>query len=199
MIDVCAYVPRHVHQLADAVADRTGHYVHISSISAYDDAAPTGDEDSPLYADPPDATIEAITDDTYGPLKAMANGPAGSASATTTRRSSARPTSPARTTRLTGSRTGRGGWPGWRRRHRRSRARRCRSSTAVTSARSSSRAPIPARRAFDGVGPWALLEEFLAEITPPGVEARFVDVGGAALGAAGTPLPLLSAEPEPAP
>ena len=39
VIDVSAYVPRHVHQLADAVADRTGHYVHISSISAYDDAA----------------------------------------------------------------------------------------------------------------------------------------------------------------
>ena len=39
--------------------------------------------------------------------------------------------------------------------------------------------------AFDAVGPWAPIEEFLATITPSGVEARFVDVGGAALEAAG--------------
>ena len=71
VIDVSAYVPRHVHQLADAVAGRTGHYVHISSISAYDDELITPDEDSPLNADLADPTVEDVTNETYGPLKAM--------------------------------------------------------------------------------------------------------------------------------
>ena len=39
-----------------SVDGRAGHYVHISSISAYDDAAITPDEDSPLYADLADPT-----------------------------------------------------------------------------------------------------------------------------------------------
>ena len=50
--------------------------------------------------------------------------------------------------------------------------------------------------AFDAVGPWAPIEEFLATITPEGVDARFVDVGWEALEAAGIGLPLLSADPE---
>ena len=56
MIDVCAYFPRHVQQLADALDGRAGHYVHISSISAYDDDAITPSEDSPLHADLADPT-----------------------------------------------------------------------------------------------------------------------------------------------
>ena len=71
VIDVSAYVPRHVHQLADAVAGRTGHYVHISSISAYDDELITPHEDSPLNTDLADPTVEDVTNETYGPLKAM--------------------------------------------------------------------------------------------------------------------------------
>jgi 2'-hydroxyisoflavone reductase len=51
---------------------------------------------------------------------------------------------------------------------------------------------------FDAVGPWAPVAEFLATITPPGVGARLVDVGGTTLEAAGTWLPLLSADAEPA-
>ena len=53
VIDVSAYFPRAVEQLADVLDGRAGHCVHISSISAYDDAAITPDEDSPLYADSP--------------------------------------------------------------------------------------------------------------------------------------------------
>ena len=51
VIDVCAYVPRHVHQLADVLAARCGHYVHVSSVSAYDPARATVYEDSPLHDD----------------------------------------------------------------------------------------------------------------------------------------------------
>ena len=72
----------------------------------------------------------------------------------------------------------------------------CRSSTPVTLVRSScavqSREPAGA---FDAVGPWAPIEEFLATITPEGVDTRFVDVGWEALEAAGIGLPLLSADP----
>ena len=50
--------------------------------------------------------------------------------------------------------------------------------------------------AFDAVGPWAPIEEFLATITPNGVEARFVDVGAAALEKTEVRLPLMSADPE---
>ena len=71
VIDVSAYFPRAVEQLADVLDGRAGHCVHISSISAYDDAAITPDEDSPLYADLADPTEEAVTGETYGPLKAM--------------------------------------------------------------------------------------------------------------------------------
>ena len=48
--------------------------------------------------------------------------------------------------------------------------------------------------AFDGVGPCAPLSELLAELAPEGVGHRLVDVGGAALEAAGVVLPLLSTE-----
>ena len=57
---------------------------------------------------------------------------------------------------------------------------------------------------FDGVGPWAPVEEFLAEITPAGVEARLIDISAEAMATAesslpllaGTSLPLLTGEPE---
>jgi 2'-hydroxyisoflavone reductase len=68
VIDVCAYVPRHVHQLADVLGSRAGRYVQVSSVSAYDPAQATVHEDSPLLDDP-----AADTEDVsifYGPLKA---------------------------------------------------------------------------------------------------------------------------------
>jgi hypothetical protein len=69
----------------------------------------------------------------------------------------------------------------------------------ATSGRSSSPAPNPALRGRSTPsGPWAPVAEFLATITPPGVEARLVDVGGTTLEAAGTWLPLLSAHAKPA-
>ena len=68
VVDVTAYVPRHVHQLADVLDGRAGHCVHVSSVSAYDLDRATVAEDSPLYPDPPwDAEVGSAT---YGPLKA---------------------------------------------------------------------------------------------------------------------------------
>ena len=200
VVDVSAYVPRHVHQLADAVGGRAGHYVHISSISAYDDGLITPDEDSPAARSTwPTPAIEEITDETYGPLKAMCER-AGRKRFGDDRTAIIRPTYVAGphdpTDRFTywARRMGRGGdvaivGPG--------------APLQIVDGRDLGAfmvgcAETGAAGSFDGVGPWAPVEEFLAEITPAGVEARLVDVGGAAVEAAGTPLPMLSAEPEPA-
>ncbi len=68
-IDVCAYVPRQVRHLHEALGDRGGHHVFISTVSVYQEPARAGaDEDSPLL-DEPAADVEEVTNETYGPLK----------------------------------------------------------------------------------------------------------------------------------
>ncbi|QNN52473.1 NAD-dependent epimerase/dehydratase family protein [Nocardioides mesophilus] len=70
-VDTCAYVPRQVHQLADALGDRGGHHLLVSSISAY--AAPDGPgttEDTALI-ELDDPTVEEVTGETYGGLKVL--------------------------------------------------------------------------------------------------------------------------------
>jgi 2'-hydroxyisoflavone reductase len=197
VVDVSAYVPRHVEQLADAVAERTGHYVHISSISAYDDSSITTSEDSALCADLPEPT-EEITGDTYGPLKAMCER-AGR------RRFGEDRTTVIRPTYVAGPHDSTDRFTYWARRTARGGDIAIVGSGAplqVVDARDLGAfivrcAETRTAEAFDAVGPWAPIEEFLATITPSGVDARFVDVGGAALEKAGVRLPLLSAEPEP--
>lgn len=68
-IDVCAYVPRQVRSLADALDGRGGQHVFISSASVYQiPPAPGFSEDSPLVElDDPDTEI--VNDSTYGGLK----------------------------------------------------------------------------------------------------------------------------------
>jgi nucleoside-diphosphate-sugar epimerase len=68
-IDVCAYFPRQVRSLADALGGRGGQYVFISSTSAYrTPVAPGFTEDAPL-AELDDPATEEFTDETYGGLK----------------------------------------------------------------------------------------------------------------------------------
>jgi 2'-hydroxyisoflavone reductase len=69
VIDPSAYVPRHVRTLAARLAGRAGAYQFVSSISAYADAT-QAHEDAPLatLADP---TVEVVTGETYGGLKAL--------------------------------------------------------------------------------------------------------------------------------
>ena len=70
-VDTCAYVPRQVHQLADALGGRGGHHLLVSSVSVY--AAPDGpgiDEDAPLL-ELDDPTTEEVTGETYGGLKVL--------------------------------------------------------------------------------------------------------------------------------
>ncbi len=69
VVDVSAYVPRHVQQAAAILGDRFGRYLFISTGSVYDrhGAADTITEDTPRL--PPERNTEEITGETYGPLK----------------------------------------------------------------------------------------------------------------------------------
>ncbi|MBA3825520.1 MAG: NAD-dependent epimerase/dehydratase family protein [Ktedonobacterales bacterium] len=71
IIDTSAYVPRQVRAMTEAIAARVKQYVLISTISVYgDDLPPEATEATPVetIADP---TIEEVTGETYGPLKAL--------------------------------------------------------------------------------------------------------------------------------
>src|SRR5512136_1410936 len=71
VIDTCGYVPRIVRLSAQTLAGRTDRYVFISTVSVYAQDNPRGmDENAPLAA-LKDETIEEITSETYGGLKAL--------------------------------------------------------------------------------------------------------------------------------
>lgn len=70
VIDNSGYVPRHVQNSAHTLAGNTSHYLYISTISVYADWAQPNDENSPL-ATIEDESIEDVTGETYGPLKAL--------------------------------------------------------------------------------------------------------------------------------
>ncbi len=70
-IDVCAYVPRQVGHLAEALDGRGGHHVFISTMSVYADTdAPGLTEDGTLVSlDDPET--EEVTAQSYGGLKVL--------------------------------------------------------------------------------------------------------------------------------
>ena len=71
VIDTCGYVPRVVAASAGLLAGEVDHYTYISSISVYsDDLAPGADEESPVR-ELPEPTVEEVTGETYGGLKAL--------------------------------------------------------------------------------------------------------------------------------
>ena len=71
VIDTCGYVPRVVGTSAGLLADAVEHYAFVSSISVYSDAiAPGADEEAPVR-ELPDPTVEEVTGETYGGLKAL--------------------------------------------------------------------------------------------------------------------------------
>jgi 2'-hydroxyisoflavone reductase len=69
VVDVSGYVPRHVGQAMDALGDRVGRYLFISSHAVYlrTGVGPGSDEDAPRR--PPVRDTEELDDDTYGPAK----------------------------------------------------------------------------------------------------------------------------------
>ena len=70
VLDVCAYFPRHVATLADALAGRVGHYTFISTISVYPDDVVTGATESSPIRQPPFPDSEIPVGSAYGDLKA---------------------------------------------------------------------------------------------------------------------------------
>ena len=71
VIDTCGYVPRIVRNSAQVLSKQTDIYVFISTISVFASFEKVGlSEDDPLGS-LDDETVEEITGDTYGPLKAL--------------------------------------------------------------------------------------------------------------------------------
>lgn len=74
VIDTCGYVPRIVRQSAQLLAPNAGRYIFVSSISVYrEPLSPAAAENAPL-AELPDRTVEEVTGETYGGLKALCEG-----------------------------------------------------------------------------------------------------------------------------
>lgn len=71
VIDTCGYFPRLVRASAQFLADKVGHYTFISSISVYADFSRTGLDENCAVGLLDDPTVETITGESYGPLKAL--------------------------------------------------------------------------------------------------------------------------------
>jgi 2'-hydroxyisoflavone reductase len=70
VIDNSGYIPRHVRDSAELLKTRCRRYIYTSTLSVYDlDKVQTVDVSSPLYA-ALDSSVEQVTGETYGPLKA---------------------------------------------------------------------------------------------------------------------------------
>lgn len=71
-IDVSAYYPRQVTDLARALDGNGGRYVYISSVSVYAPPAHPGySEDSPVQLLPVGQVPDVVDEQTYGPLKVL--------------------------------------------------------------------------------------------------------------------------------
>lgn len=71
VIDTCGYLPRVVRMSAEALKDKIGCYVFISSISVYASFKKIGIKESDEVGTLADESVEEITGETYGPLKAL--------------------------------------------------------------------------------------------------------------------------------
>lgn len=71
VIDVAGYLPRVVRLSAEGLARSVGRYVYISSVSAYAGFSKIGINESDPVGKLTDESVEEITGETYGPLKAL--------------------------------------------------------------------------------------------------------------------------------
>ncbi|MCK4305271.1 MAG: SDR family oxidoreductase [Candidatus Eisenbacteria sp.] len=71
VIDTCGYLPRVVRASGKLLADATDHYTFISSLSVYSDLSSLQIDESTPVGTLEDETVEEITGETYGPLKAL--------------------------------------------------------------------------------------------------------------------------------
>ena len=71
VIDTCGYFPRIVRMSVEFLADKVEHYTFISSISVYAEPDVEGLDESYPVGKLADETIEEVTGESYGPLKAL--------------------------------------------------------------------------------------------------------------------------------
>ena len=71
VIDTCGYVPRIVRASADYLSRRVGHYTFISTMSVYADPSRPGTDETSAVGVLAAESVEEITGETYGPLKAL--------------------------------------------------------------------------------------------------------------------------------
>lgn len=71
VVDTCGYVPRLVRDAAVRLADVVDLYVFISSQSVYADASVVDQDETAAVGTLDDESVEEITGETYGPLKAL--------------------------------------------------------------------------------------------------------------------------------
>lgn len=71
VIDTCGYVPRVVRQSAQYLSGSVDHYTFISSLSVYADTSHLGIDESAAVGKLADESVEEITGETFGPLKAL--------------------------------------------------------------------------------------------------------------------------------
>ena len=69
VLDTCAYVPRAVREAAAVLRDAVGHYTLVSTLSVHPDDMPAHSTEQAAVHQPPFPQAEAITLETYGPLK----------------------------------------------------------------------------------------------------------------------------------
>ena len=79
VIDTCGYVPRIVGMSAELLADSVEHYTFISSISVYGPPMDANIDENGAVQVMEDETVEEITGETYGALKALCEQAAESA------------------------------------------------------------------------------------------------------------------------
>jgi 2'-hydroxyisoflavone reductase len=72
VVDNPATLPRWVRDAAQALKGQVGQYVFISTVSVYADTSKPGMDENSAVATTPDPTVEKVTGETYGPLKALA-------------------------------------------------------------------------------------------------------------------------------
>jgi 2'-hydroxyisoflavone reductase len=70
-IDMCAYFPRQVHALADALDGRGGRYTLISSVSVYQSPLPTNFAETAPLIELSGPVPTEVTANTYGGLKVL--------------------------------------------------------------------------------------------------------------------------------
>lgn len=70
-VDTCGFIPRLVSDSATLLSEAIEHYTFISSISVYADTSQASIDESAAVGRLEDETVEEVTGETYGPLKAL--------------------------------------------------------------------------------------------------------------------------------